>query len=585
MTIFSLFTLLGGLAFFIYGMNQMSHSLERIAGEKMEYYINKLTSNRLLGLFLGCFITVAIQSSSAVTVMLVGLVNSGLMSLSNTVGIIMGSNIGTTITAWIMSLIGVTSDNTIIKMLKPESFAPLLAFIGIVLIMLAKAPKKKEVGNSFLGFAILMYGMMLMSGSVAPLASDPDFSKIMTAFKNPFLGVLTGLVVTAVIQSSAASVGMLQALSMTGSFTYGIAIPIILGQNIGTCATAVLSSIGVSKNAKRVAAIHLSFNLIGTAIIMVLFYSLHFVLDFSFVDLTITPVGIAMCHSIFNIGTTAILLPFANYLVKIAENVVVDNSQPQIAFLDERLFKTPSVAIAKCESFSAEMAELARASVVKSIENYFDHNDKIGAEIRENEEHIDVYEDRLGSYLIKLSADNKSQSDNHKIAKMLHSIGNLERISDYALTLVKSAEEIRDKKLQVSEQAKAELLSLSDAVAEIINLTAQAYINTDIGLAKKVEPLEQVIDLLVRRCRESHIARLQTGLCTLERGFVLADTLNCYERISDHCSNIAVAVLEACQETVRPHDYLRQVKSGNNPEFQKMFHDFQMHYLPNISEE
>ena len=517
--------------------------------------------------------------------MLVGLVNSGLMSLSNTVGIIMGSNIGTTITAWIMSLIGVTSDNAIIKMLKPESFSPVLAFIGIVLIMLTKAPKKKEVGNSFLGFAILMYGMTLMSGSVAPLASDPDFSKLMTAFRNPLLGVATGLVVTAIIQSSAASVGMLQALSMTGSITYEIAIPIILGQNIGTCATAILSSIGVSRNAKRVAAIHLSFNLIGTAVIMVLFYSLHFVLDFSFVDLTINPVGIAMCHSIFNIGTTVILLPFANVLVKIAENVVGDDPQPQIAFLDERLFNTPSVAVAKCDSFSIEMAELARDSVVKSIENYFNHNDTIGAKIREDEEQIDVYEDRLGSYLIKLSASNISRRDNLKIAKMLHSIGNLERISDYALTLVKSAEEIRDKNLQVSEQAKAELEALSNAVKEIITLTANAYKTTDTELAKKVEPLEQVIDLLVEKCRDSHIARLQTGICTLERGFVLADTLNCYERISDHCSNIAVAVLAAGNDTFRPHDYLRQVKSGNNPDFQKMYHSYQLLYSADNAKE
>lgn len=585
MTIFSFFTLLGGLAFFIYGMSQMSQSLERISGDKMEVYIDKLTSNRLLGLVLGCFITIAIQSSSAVTVMLVGLVNSGLMNLSNTVGIIMGSNIGTTITAWIMSLIGVTSDNTIIKLLKPESFSPLLAFIGIALMMLAKAPKKKEIGNSFLGFAVLMFGMTLMSSSVAPLASDPDFSKLMTAFKNPLLGVATGLVVTAVIQSSAASVGMLQALSMTGSITYGIAIPIIFGQNIGTCATAILSSFGASRNAKRVAAIHLSFNIIGTVIFMVLFYALNSAFSFSFVDSSVNPVGIAFCHSIFNIGTTAILLPFANALVKIAEVVVGDNPQPQIAFLDERVFNTPSIAIAKCDSFSAEMAELAKDSVVKSIENFFADSDKFGGIIQKNEERIDIYEDRLDSYLVKLSAGKISPSDNAKIAKMLYSIGNMECISDYALTLVKSAEVIRNKKLPISQPGKAELTVLSNALTEIVNLTVNAYKNTDAELAEKVEPLNQVIDTLVRRSRENHFDRIQAGICTLKHGFVVADTLNCYERISDHCSNIAVAILASGKETFQPHNYLKQIKSGNNPEFQKLLREYQRIYIPDIAEE
>ena len=341
MSIFSVLTLLGGLAFFIYGMNQMSRSLETIAGEKMEAIINKLTSNRILGLLLGCVITIAIQSSSAVTVMLVGLVNSGLMALSNTVGIIMGSNIGTTVTAWIMSLIGVSSENIFVRMLKPESFAPLLAFIGIVMIMLAKLPKRKEIGNAFVGFAVLMFGMMLMSNSVAPLADSPAFTKLLTAFKNPLLGVLTGLVVTAVIQSSAASIGMLQALSMTGGITYGIAIPIIMGQNIGTCATALLSSIGASRNAKRVAAIHLSFNLIGTAVFMIIYYALHSFLEVSFLHQRVTPIEIAICHSIFNVSTTILLLPFSKMLVRIAEGVIKEDAVPQIAFLDERLFNTP----------------------------------------------------------------------------------------------------------------------------------------------------------------------------------------------------------------------------------------------------
>ena len=579
MNIFSVFTLLGGLAFFIYGMNQMSHSLEMIAGERMETIINKLTSNRFFGLVLGCVITIAIQSSSAVTVMLVGLVNSGLMNLSNTVGVIMGSNIGTTITAWIMSLIGISSDNIFIKMLKPESFSPLLAFIGIILIMLAKLPKKKEIGNAFVGFAVLMFGMVLMSNSVAPLADSPAFASLLTAFKNPFLGIITGLVVTAIIQSSAASIGMLQALSMTGGITFGIAIPIIMGQNIGTCATAILSSIGVNRNAKRVAAIHLSFNLIGTAVFMIAFYALHLIFDFSFIDSRIGPVEIALCHSIFNIATTLLLLPFSKWLVKIAEGVIKDITEPQVAFLDERLFKTPSIAVGKCEIFANEMAESGKSAVLLAIENYFIHEEKSADKIDELENQVDTYEDRLGNYLTKLSGSQNTQKDKRRIAKLLRSIGEWERISDYARDLSKSSQEIKNKKFDISEQAKGELITLSKAVEEIISITEKAFVKTDVDLAKKVEPLEQVIDLLVEKCRERHINRLQDGECTLERGFVLADTLNSYERISDHCSNIAIAVLEADEVMFNPHEYMRQVKSGSDPVFQKQFQEYQSVYL------
>lgn len=579
MSVFSIFTLLGGLAFFLYGMNQMSRSLEMIAGEKMEQIINKLTGNRLMGLFLGCLITIAIQSSSAVTVMLVGLVNSGLMNLSNTVGVIMGSNIGTTITAWIMSLIGISSESFLIRMLKPESFAPLLAFIGIVLIMLSRLPKKREIGNSFVGFGILMYGMMLMSSSVSPLADSPAFTQLLTAFKNPLLGILTGLLVTAVIQSSAASIGMLQALSMTGGITYGIAIPIIMGQNIGTCATAILSSIGVSRNAKRVAAIHLSFNLIGTAVFMLMFYGLHLFLDFTFMDSPVKPVDIALCHSIFNIATTVLLLPFSKLLVKIAEGVIKVEPQPQVAFLDERLFKTPAIAVGKCDDFATEMAELSESAIRLTIGNYFDYEEETAGQIEELERQVDLYEDRLGTYLIKLSGRQNTRRDKRRIAKMLYSIGDWERISDHARDLSHSAREIKEKRLEITRQGKAELRALSKAVEDIVSITKQAYINTDIKLAKKVEPLEQVIDLLVGKCRESHIKRLQGGECTLERGFVLADSLNSYERISDHCSNIAIAVLESGDEPFNPHEYMRYVKSGKDPAFQELFQEYQSQYL------
>ncbi len=582
MSIFSVFTLLGGLAFFIYGMNQMSHSLENIAGEKMGSIINKMTKNRFVGLLMGCVITIAIQSSSAVTVMLVGLVNSGIMNIANTAGVIMGSNIGTTITAWIMSLIGISSDNVLIRMMKPESFSPLLAFIGIVLIMVAKKAKRKEVGNSLLGFAILMYGMMLMSGSVAPLADSPAFLKLLTAFRNPLLGVLIGLVVTAVIQSSAASLGMLQALSLTGGITFGMAIPIIMGQNIGTCATAILSSIGVSKNAKRVAVIHLSFNLIGTAVFMTLYFVLNAIFRFSFVDTNITPMGIAFCHSLFNIATTALLLPFTKQLVGIATRLIKTEPVKQVAFLDERLFETPSVAVSECGRLAVAMAGLTRTSVEKAVDNLLHHTEENDAAIAELENEIDTYEDHLGSYLVRLSGKGLSESENRTVAKILHSIGNFERMSDHAMNLAEAAKEMSEKELLMSDEAVAELEHLQEAIREITGLTMDAYINMDVSLAEQVEPLEQVIDLLTETSRRNHIDRLQSGECTIERGFVLGDILNNYERISDHCSNIAVAVLEADQDTYDPHEYLKSIKTMDNPRFRELFTRYQEKYLPEV---
>ena len=578
MDIFSVFTLLGGLAFFIYGMNQMSHSLEKIAGNRLESIINRTTRNRVIGLLMGCVITIAMQSSSAVTVMLVGLVNSGLMNISNTVGIIMGSNIGTTITAWIMSLVGLSSDSIFLRMLKPESFSPVLAFIGIGLIMLSKKSKLKDVGNSFLGFAILMYGMMLMSSSVAPLSDSPAFMNALTAFNNPILGVLVGLVVTAVIQSSAASIGMMQAISMTGGLTYGMAIPIIMGQNIGTCATALLSSIGVSRNAKRVSVIHLSFNIIGTVFFMILYFALHALLDFSFTDLPASPVGIALCHSIFNIATTALLLPFSRTLVAIATRAIPTEAEKKVAFIDERLFGTPSIAIAECSRLSSEMAEHARNSVDLAIENLFTHTDKSAEAIAGLEDTVDMYEDHLGSYLVRLSGKELSSTDKRTASKILHSIGNFERISDHALNLVSSAQEMLEKKIVMSDDAVAELKNLGDAVKEIISLSTNAYTSMDTSLAQKVEPLEQVIDLLTQDVRLHHVDRLQSGDCTIENGFVLADILNNYERISDHCSNIAVAVLEADLDLFDPHEYLRSVKSMENPAFKTLFTQYQEKY-------
>ena len=578
MSIFSIFTLLGGLAFFIYGMNQMSQSLEKIAGPKMGDIINSMTRNRFMGLIMGCGITIAIQSSSAVTVMLVGLVNSGLMEISNTVAVIMGSNIGTTITAWIMSLIGLSSSNIFIRMLKPESFSPVLAFIGIGLIMIAKRQKKRDLGNAFLGFSILMYGMTLMSSAVSPLADSPAFSKMLVAFNNPLLGILTGLIVTAVIQSSAASVGMLQALSLSGGITYGMAIPIIMGQNIGTCATALLSSIGVGKNAKKVSIIHLSFNLIGTAIFALLFYVMHIIFDFAFTANSITPAGIALCHSIFNIATTLLLLPFTDKLVRISDAVIKDEHATPVAFLDERLFATPTLAVAECDKLSYEMAGKARDSVIYAIQNIRDYSDDLSEKIKKLESEVDIYEDHLGTYLVQLAQTSLSQEDSRKTSRILHSIGNFERISDHALNLVDSAKEISDKSIDLSEQALNELSTLEDALGEIVKLAIESYKNIDILLATKVEPLEQVIDLLTATIKSNHIERLQRGECTIEKGFILADLLNNFERISDHCSNIAIAVIESDSDQFDPHEYLKNTRSTDNKQFSDNFDSYRKKY-------
>lgn len=579
MDIFSFFTLFGGLAFFMFGMSQMSNSLEKVAGGKMEYILNKMTSNRFKGLALGAVITVAIQSSSAVTVMLVGLVNSGIMDISNTVGVIMGSNVGTTVTAWIMSLIGVSSDNVFVRLLKPESFAPLLAFIGIVMIMVCKTSKRRDIGTIFIGFAILMYGMTMMSGSVSPLAKSPKFMDILTAFNNPVLGILTGLVVTAVIQSSAASVGMLQALSLTGGITYGMAFPIIMGQNIGTCATAVISSIGVSRSAKRVAVIHISFNIIGTVIFMAIFYGLHFIFDFAFASKVINPVGIALCHSIFNIATTLLLLPFTQIIVKIAMNLVKTKEEEPIAFLDERLLKTPTVAIAEATKHINDMADMARESMKLAMEILTAYDEEKAEKVKSIEQDVDIYEDHLGSYLVKLSGSELSDRDIKTIGKMLHTIGNFERISDHARNLAGVGQEISEKKVDFSSVGRAELRTITKALDEILDMTIESFHRDDLELAVTVEPLEQVIDGLVERIKRHHIVRLQKGECTIQNGFVLSDILNNYERVSDHCSNIAIAVIEKEKSSFDPHDYLNQIRSIDDTRFQEKYKEYKGKYV------
>lgn len=578
MDIFSFITLFGGLALFLYGMNLMSQGLEKLAGGKLEGILKKMTSNPVKSLFLGIGITAVIQSSSAVTVMLVGLVNSGIMQLSGTVGVIMGSNIGTTVTAWILSLVGIESDNVWVKLLKPESFSPILALVGIILMMSSKTSKKKDIGSIMIGFAILMYGMNFMSDSVSPLADMPEFTSMLTAFTNPLLGIVTGLVLTAVIQSSSASVGILQALSLTGGISYGMAIPIIMGQNIGTCVTALISSIGVNKNAKRVAVIHIAFNLLGTAVCLLLYFILHFVVDLTFIETAINPVGIAIVHSIFNITTTILLLPFSKQLVKLAEGTIKTEPEKEIAFLDERLLKTPSIALQECNHITTEMAYVSKQSMMDAMDLLFAYNEKKASGVKALEGEVDIYEDRLGSYLVKLSGYDLSDTDSKQISKLLHTIGDFERISDHAVNVMEAAREIEEKRVPLSPEGVEEIKVATAAIREIMEIAIKAFDENDLELAYRVEPLEQVVDGIIEGIKLNHINRLQAGKCTIQQGFVLSDILTNYERVSDHCSNIAVAMIELSKSAFDTHEYLDKLKAMDDPEFRKMFTEYKRKY-------
>lgn len=579
--IFSIITLFGGLAFFLFGMNVMSGGLEKMAGGKLESSLKKMTSNPFKSILLGAGITIAIQSSSAVTVMLVGLVNSGIMQLGQTIGVIMGSNIGTTLTAWILSLSGVEG-NGLVQLLKPENFSPIFALIGILLIMMAKSDKKKSIGSILVGFAVLMTGMTLMSDSMAPLAESEKFQSVLTMFNNPLFGVLIGTVVTGIIQSSAASVGILQALAIkTGSITYGMAIPIIMGQNIGTCVTALISSIGVNKNARRVAVVHISFNIIGTIVFLSLFYGADAVFNFAFTNLSIDGFGISLVHTIFNLAATAVLLPFTKQLEKIA-NIVIkdkgDEDKEKFSFIDSRLLSTPSVATVEARSKTIEMSEVAFESVSESMDLIFNYDEKKAKKIADYEDKLDYYEDKLGVYLVKLSQGELSKIDSNTVSMELRAIGDFERIGDHAVNLLKVAKEIKEKKLKFSKHAEEELKVLISALYEIFSITKSAYQNNDIELAKKVEPLEQVIDNLTKRIRSRHVNRLSDGECTIEMGFVLSDLLNNFERVSDHCSNIAVSIIETLESGIRPHEYLNSVKYSGNKDYDNSYNEFKEKY-------
>lgn len=585
MSIFNVFTLLGGLAMFLYGMDVMGKSLEKQAGNKLQTILSRLTDNPLKGFLLGLVVTSIIQSSSATTVMVVGFVNSGLMQLHQAIGIIMGSNVGTTVTGWILSLSGIQGESFWIQLCKPSTFAPILAFVGLILYMFLKSEKKKGVGTILLGFAILMTGMEVMSGAVSPLADDPQFTALFTAFSNPILGVLVGALLTGIIQSSSASVGILQALSSTGIITYGSAIPIIMGQNIGTCVTALISSIGANKNAKRAAMVHLYFNIIGVIVFLTLFYSLNTVFQFSFVSDTVNPMGIAIVHSIFNILATALLLPFNRLLERLAILTIPDSKKPDtIQVLDDRLLATPALAVERARAVTVEMADLARTTLLQGMSLTHKWDKDLAEKITEGERRIDEYEDRLGTYLVRLSSRSLTMEDSHAISLLLHTIGDYERIGDHAVNLMDTAKEIHEKNLQFSESAKKDLSVLESAVQEVLDTTITGFEKSDISLANQVQPLEQVIDDLVRELKSRHIQRLQSGECTIELGFVLSDLLTNYERVSDHCSNISVTLEEVARDRFDTHEYVSKMKEEEGNDYRRRIEDYHRRFaLPEMS--
>lgn len=579
MSIYSLFTLCGGLAFFLFGMHVMSSGLETIAGGRLELTLKKLTSNPFKSLLLGAGITIAIQSSSAMTVMLVGLVNSGIMELSQTVGVIMGSNIGTTLTAWILSLSGLESDSFLVSMLKPENFSPLLALLGVIMTMVCKSARRKSIGNILCGFAVLMFGMELMSDAMSPLADMPEFETLLIRFNNPILGVLVGAAFTGIIQSSAASVGILQALSLTGSVTYTMAIPIIMGQNIGTCVTALLSSIGTNKNARRVAAVHVCFNLIGTVLLLTLFYGLDFFLSFSIMDTAITPVAIAGVHSIFNIVTTLVLLPFPKQLVKLANLMVRDDQKEEKpVFLDERIMNTPILAAQQCREQAAVMGNLAQKSLQEAIKLLDNYSQDGYLAVEKMEQQLDHLDDQLSTALVQLSSHSLREEESREIFELLHVLGDFERIGDHAMNLAESAMELHNKGLGFSQNARDELATLFAALTEIMHLAVTAFESNDDALAGHIEPLEEVIDDLTLQIRNRHIRRLQEGSCAVDTGMILTDILTNCERASDHCSNVGICIIQIRNSSFEAHDYLLELKSTNAQSFSSQFAQYQKKY-------
>ena len=574
MDFFGILTMAGGLAFFLYGMDVMGSGLSRASGGRLEMLLERLTNSRWKAVLLGAGVTAVIQSSSATTVMVVGFVNAGIMKLSSAVGIIMGANVGTTVTSWILSLAGIESNDFWLRLLKPSSFAPVLAALGVIFFLFSKKEKLKNAGMVFIGFAVLMSGMETMSGAVKPLAEVPEFTGILTAFSNPALGVLAGMVLTAVIQSSSASVGILQALCATGAVSYGAAVPIIMGQNIGTCVTAMISGIGASRNAKRAALIHLYFNLIGTVVFMLVFYGANAIVEFDFMGNSANAAGIAVVHTIFNIFATVVLLPFSAWLEKLAcltireeEKAAADDREEALQILDARFLATPGLALEQCRAAAADMADCAREAIFLAMSLISGYNEEKAQRVEMLEKKVDDYEDELGSYLVKLSGGDLSAKENRILSLLLHNIGDLERISDHALNIKEAATELAEKQLCFSNKASEELKVFSQAVRDIVDLSWKALEEEDLEIAGKVEPLEEAIDSLNAAIKKRHIKRLRKGKCTIEMGFILSDITTNYERVADHCSNLAVSLFEVAEEEFGAHGYLDLIRGEDHPEF------------------
>lgn len=585
MNVYDILNLLGGIALFLFGMHTLSASLEKLAGGKLETWLEKATSKPIKGVVLGAIITAVIQSSAATTVMIIGFVNSGLMKLSQAIGVIMGANIGTTATSWLLSLQSISGSDgfSFLNLLKPTTFTPVLAVIGVFLIMFTKSDKKKTIGMILAGFAVLMFGMNSMSSATAGLAENETFCNILMMFSNPVLGVVAGAVLTAVLQSSSASIGILQSIAIsTGKVTYSVALPLLLGQNIGSCVTALISSVGANKPAKRVAFVHLYFNVIGTVVFLSIFYLLNAFISMPFMEESLNAVGIAVIHTGFNVLATALFLPFTKQLEKLACLTVRDDSNDEKLtpmLLDERLLKTPSVAIEQCRNVCIRMARLTQETLKMSMEVVTTYDAKKCAEVIDNENAIDIFEDKIGSYILKISSKDLSENDSKIVSSMLHTIGDLERISDHAVNIVEAAEEMHSKKIKFSQQALRELPVIVNAVSEILDMSINAFVNNDVNLAKNVEPLEDVIDQLRSDLKTRHIERLRNGKCTIELGFILQDLLTNFERVSDHCSNIAVYLIQINDNSMDTHEYMNELKKLDRSEFMDEFNDYKNKYI------
>ncbi|MCX4327646.1 MAG: Na/Pi cotransporter family protein [Lachnospiraceae bacterium] len=584
MDVFSVLTMIGGLALFLYGMHVMGDGLAKTSGGRLEGILEKFTSKTSLAVLLGAGVTAVIQSSSATTVMVVGFVNSGIMKLDQAVGIIMGANIGTTITSWILSLAGIESDNVFMKMLKPSSFAPVFAIIGVSMMLFSKSTKKKDIGTIMSGFAILMTGMDTMSKALAPLAEVPEFTSLFTMFRNPVLGVIAGALLTALIQSSSASVGILQALCLTGSITYGSAIPIIMGQNIGTCVTALISSIGATKNAKRAALVHFYFNLIGTVIFMAVFYVLNMFIDFNFLDDAAGAAGIAVVHSIFNIAATLCLMPFKKGLVKLAmltirdDEVYVQADGNGLALLDERFLEQPAFAVAQAKKTAIQMAKASQDALFKAIDLRQKYDESGAEKVMELENLVDRYEDEIGTYLMKINNAELAQEDSQDVTMILHCIGDFERISDHAVNIMETAREVTKKEEHFSEKARAELDIYEAAIREIVSMTYNVFAGEDTELATHVEPLEEVIDNINEEVKKKHVKRLRKGKCTIGLGFILSDLTTNYERVADHCSNVAACLIQTKEDALETHEYIDHLKENDAIRFNREYKEYKKKY-------